>query len=348
MPDMTVIDNDPPLISFCLVAYNQELYIRDAVEAALAQTYSPLEIILSDDCSTDGTFAIMQACARKSQGRHQIKLNKNASNLGLCEHLNHVINLASGSIIVVAAGDDISIPKRVKVLADKFASEKELYSVHSSWVCINNQGEHLGIERRNQKGLPKDPLHYVAATGCTHVGGCSHAFRKDVFTVFGALDKRIMSEDSAIPFRSLLLGKIGYIDSPLLYYRWHAQNTCAYKAKSCEEYMAITKRWKLNELAVREQYQSDLRRARQLQLVSEATYSQLNHILNQEIERARFIFALRGGNNLTRLRSAIANPRLMLDWRNCVKVLVRLLPPAVYWRLVKLNQELSRSQRRTA
>ena len=49
-----------PLVTFALFAYNQERYIREAVEGAFAQTYEPLEIILSDDCSTDRTFEIMQ------------------------------------------------------------------------------------------------------------------------------------------------------------------------------------------------------------------------------------------------------------------------------------------------
>ena len=48
-----------PLITFALMAYNQEQLIEEAVAGALAQTYSPLEIILSDDCSTDRTFSIM-------------------------------------------------------------------------------------------------------------------------------------------------------------------------------------------------------------------------------------------------------------------------------------------------
>lgn len=44
-------------VTFFLLAYNQERYIR---EAALAQDYPDLEVVLSDDCSTDGTFAIIQ------------------------------------------------------------------------------------------------------------------------------------------------------------------------------------------------------------------------------------------------------------------------------------------------
>ena len=44
---------DRPLVTFALFAYNQEQYIREAVEGAFSQTYEPLEIILSDDCSSD-------------------------------------------------------------------------------------------------------------------------------------------------------------------------------------------------------------------------------------------------------------------------------------------------------
>jgi len=50
--------NTKPLITFALFAYNQERFIREAVQGAFSQTYSPLEIIMSDDCSKDRTFDI--------------------------------------------------------------------------------------------------------------------------------------------------------------------------------------------------------------------------------------------------------------------------------------------------
>ena len=53
-------NTDRPLVTFALFAYNQEQHIREAVDGAFSQTYEPLEIILSDDCSTDRTFEIMQ------------------------------------------------------------------------------------------------------------------------------------------------------------------------------------------------------------------------------------------------------------------------------------------------
>ncbi len=75
---------DKPLVTFTLFAYNHEKYIREkAVEGALAQTYTPLEIILSDDCSTDRTFEIIQEIAKSYTGKHQLVINRNKKNLGL-------------------------------------------------------------------------------------------------------------------------------------------------------------------------------------------------------------------------------------------------------------------------
>ncbi|MEO5658257.1 MAG: glycosyltransferase, partial [Polaromonas sp.] len=47
-----------PLVTFVLFAYNQKKFIAEAVNGALSQTYSPLQIILSDDASTDGTYEV--------------------------------------------------------------------------------------------------------------------------------------------------------------------------------------------------------------------------------------------------------------------------------------------------
>ena len=61
-----------PLVTFALFAYNQEKYIHEAVEGALAQTYEPLEIILSDDSSTDRTFEVMSELAKKYNGKNKV------------------------------------------------------------------------------------------------------------------------------------------------------------------------------------------------------------------------------------------------------------------------------------
>jgi glycosyltransferase involved in cell wall biosynthesis len=91
--------NDLPLVSFVLIAYNQEQFIAEAIQGAFAQTYSPLEIILSDDCSRDGTFRIMEEMANAYHGPHTVILNRNPKNLGIGGHVNRVMELAQGEWI---------------------------------------------------------------------------------------------------------------------------------------------------------------------------------------------------------------------------------------------------------
>ena len=60
------------LVTFALFAYNQEKFIREAVEGAFSQTYEPLEIILSDDYSSDRTFEIIERMAAEYTGPHRV------------------------------------------------------------------------------------------------------------------------------------------------------------------------------------------------------------------------------------------------------------------------------------
>jgi glycosyltransferase involved in cell wall biosynthesis len=102
---------DLPLVTFAVFAYNQEQFIREAVEGALAQTYSPLEVILSDDASPDRTFEIMQQVASQYRGPHRVILNRNSTNR-LTGHVNALGTRCTASSYL-AAGDDTPVGSRI-------------------------------------------------------------------------------------------------------------------------------------------------------------------------------------------------------------------------------------------
>ena len=89
---------DTPLFSFCILIYNQEKLIEEAITAALAQNYSPLEIIISDDHSTDNSWAIAQKVVENYSGPHKIILNRNEKNIGLVQHCNKIFYELSQTI----------------------------------------------------------------------------------------------------------------------------------------------------------------------------------------------------------------------------------------------------------
>src|SRR3954465_11256485 len=101
-----------PLATMLLLCYRQQTTVADAIAAALAQTCSPLEIVISDDASDDGTWQAIEQAVEGYAGPHRLVLNRNPVNLGIGAHLNRMVGLSTGELLFIAAGDDISLPAR--------------------------------------------------------------------------------------------------------------------------------------------------------------------------------------------------------------------------------------------
>ena len=71
------MNSEHPLVSVCMVSYNQEVYVRQALDSVLMQkTDFPFEVIVSDDCSKDSTPAILQEYEKRYSGKVRIILGK--------------------------------------------------------------------------------------------------------------------------------------------------------------------------------------------------------------------------------------------------------------------------------
>lgn len=224
-------NSERPLITFAVLAYNQEHFIRDAIEGAFSQTYSPLEIILSDDCSSDGTFQIIEKMAFNYRGPHRIIVNRNLTNLGLGEHINRVMELSSGALVVYAPGDDISLPERTSVILQAWDySGRSVTSIYSAYSIIDKFGASWNSgDVRRQKNEPifdirRGGLPELLATWEGMVSGCTHAWSRYLFSHFGPLPANLKAEDFIFSFRSLAVAGILYIDRPLVKYRRHDDN----------------------------------------------------------------------------------------------------------------------------
>ncbi len=208
--------DERPLVTFALFAYNQEKYIREAVEGAFSQTYSPLEIILSDDCSSDRTFEIMQEMAAAYEGPHEIILRRNNKNLGLAGHLNEVLQACNGLIISWAAGDDISLPDRTEFLCQPIIDNHDVVSTHSPVIEIDTSGNILRV-RKNSNRLSFEVRQLIEQPRSMTTQ--SHAFRRIVYETFGTFRTDLTHEGYPMTFREASLGKIKSVDLPLTKYR---------------------------------------------------------------------------------------------------------------------------------
>lgn len=216
-----------PLVTFALFAYNQEKYIREAVEGAFAQTYEPLEIILSDDCSTERTFEIMQEMAQAYRGPHAVRLNRNPKNMGISPHVRHVHEMCNGVFIVHAAGDDISLPNRTEIIVRCFLDTNDPPSlVASNSLSITESGEEKHVLSPD---LPSTVRLYPCATKIVSPpgGGCTYAITKDLVDGFKAPDWRIIAEDLLLVARANLLNGSLYTPEVLIKYRFHDSSICS-------------------------------------------------------------------------------------------------------------------------
>jgi glycosyltransferase involved in cell wall biosynthesis len=217
--------NDRPLVTFAVFSYNQQAFVREAVQGALAQTYQPLEVVLSDDCSLDATFEIVGNLAAGYSGPHRLVVTRNQENLGVAGHVNRVMGSARGELVVGAAGDDISLPQRTeRVVEEWLRSGRDARSLYSSYEEIDGAGRHLGFGRATPRDPFSDSIACAVESGNFRVTGCSHAWHRSVFDEYGPLADEVLCEDVIIPMRSLSLGSIRPIPDVLVRYRRHDGN----------------------------------------------------------------------------------------------------------------------------
>ena len=212
-----------PLLTVAVVAYAQEAYVAEAVRAALAQTYTPLEIIVSDDRSPDRTFEIMREVVEAYRGPHTVILNRNETNLRLAGHVNFVVSMAKGELVAIAAGDDISHPERMATTFEAYErSGRRGLSIFGNAIVIDQNGKESGLYEP-----PHTPDEFSAmalADSGRGVLGCTHSFHRSLFDVFGPLHPDTHSEDIVLPFRAALLGEVVYVDDVMARYRLHDTN----------------------------------------------------------------------------------------------------------------------------
>lgn len=208
-----------PLVSFCLFTYNQEHFIEEAVKGAFSQTYSPLEIIISDDGSTDKTVEIVENIIKNYKGSHKIIFNKNEKNLGIREHCNKVLyDIAQGEILLLAAGDDISLPERTSVYVDYFKRFPEVMAVSCEPIYIDEEGNPIQIQ--NQKIHKKmfsmyNIVDFMDSDRSFWTGFPTRAIRNTIKEKFDRM-KYSLAEGDGLFVRTFLLGNYLYLRWPLV------------------------------------------------------------------------------------------------------------------------------------
>lgn len=216
--------NDQPLVSMALFAYNQEDYINDAIDAAFSQNYGSLEIILSDDGSTDNTYNIIQQRVEQYIGPHHVRARQSLSNSGTLRHVLEVARESKGDFLVLATGDDIQLPERTGILVDAW-KRSGATAFSTAWHIINDEGKLL--ERHVRPEAPRNLVwrYFSDPKDRQFMSGPTAAYDPKFLRDLPLPSGKVFHEDTVFTFALHLLGlEINYTDEPTVKYRVHEKS----------------------------------------------------------------------------------------------------------------------------
>ncbi len=205
---MRMDSSEGPLVSFCVKCCNQERYIGEALAGAFAQTYRPLEVIVSDDASSDKSWEIIEASVaayRRTPNAAPVVLNRNGANLGNLGNWLVICSLAKGELLVKADGDDVSFPERTAKIVEAWRADG------SRAMVVSHAGALMG-----PRGQRMGPMWRVSATA---PAGAVMAFHRRVGETFGGADDLRIVDDELFALRARMLGPELVIPDRLVRYR---------------------------------------------------------------------------------------------------------------------------------
>jgi len=106
-----------PLVTVICLCYNHDAFVQEALNAVLNQEYQPLELIVVDDASTDGSKNKIEAWLEQHPNCYFIA---NRTNLGPTKSFNQALQLAKGSYILDLATDDVLLPNAIQLQVAAF------------------------------------------------------------------------------------------------------------------------------------------------------------------------------------------------------------------------------------
>ena len=220
-----IFSNKNPTVSVIVSCYNHEKFILEALEGVLSQIYTPLEIVIIDDCSTDTTALIIENRLQKVEPNRNVRFIKNKKNIGTFENSALGLKETSGNFVVIVCGDDILMPEMISEVV-KAWQENNVSMVITNAIYIDDKSNELGKFYIEPTAEFNDSFEALARDGVNACcfGPCM-SFERVVYDTFGWPPKHLEAIDIMAPFYAYLLKGAIFLKKPLFKYRVHTTNT---------------------------------------------------------------------------------------------------------------------------
>jgi glycosyltransferase involved in cell wall biosynthesis len=201
-------------VSVIIPTYNYSRFIGEAIDSALAQTRAPLEVIVVDDGSTDGTAEVLAAYGDRIRVLRQ-------KNSGVAMARNAGIAAARGEYLAFLDSDDAWYPRKLERQMPRFDAEPSLGLVHCGAETIDSEGRTLKMSVDGMEGQVAEAMLRLDREVIMPQGS-SIVVPKRVAEEIGGFDARLPpSEDWDFCYRVAARYAVGYVAEVLVRYRLH-------------------------------------------------------------------------------------------------------------------------------
>lgn len=189
-----------PLVSVICLCYNQARFVKEALDSVAHQTYSPIQLIVVDDASTDGS---QEAIGQWLTDKAEVPFIDLRQNVGNTQAFNQGLALAKGKYVIDLACDDVLMPERVeKQVAFFEQQEGRVGVVYSDAQYIDEYGANLHRHFSNPRLTPYTGEVYEKLIDTYFVPTPTMMMRKSVLDELGGYDESLAYEDFDFWIRS--------------------------------------------------------------------------------------------------------------------------------------------------
>lgn len=228
-----------PLVTICIPTFNRAQYLAQTIESALNQDYKNLQVIVADNCSSDGT----QALVKQFEEDRRFTYYRNSTNIGMVNNWKDLLfNKVSGEWFLLLSDDDYLID-------DSYISEAMALANENSEVNLiyaDGYLEYTATNIRQELNLPYKKIEDGKAVFMS-----THQVKPQAFTLCNVLFRAELSKrlnafsnannlccDSELFLKTSLSGSVGIIKKYVSVYRIHSNNLIAQK-RTFEELVAM-------------------------------------------------------------------------------------------------------------
>jgi glycosyltransferase involved in cell wall biosynthesis len=210
-------------VTVILTCFNHESYLLQALEAVRAQTHRPLQLIVTDDASTDRSGEVVAGWLDERWPdatfvRHRV-------NVGLTATLNEALAHVTGDFVTITSADDWMEPVRVERLVAAFeAAPDDVGLVYSGARVVDGDGAEVDVVHTEPGSAPSGWI-FPQQLAMPRILTPTVMVRASVYDAVGGFTEGDVVEDYDMWLRVCRAFQVLHVPEALVNYRWHRDNT---------------------------------------------------------------------------------------------------------------------------